>query len=176
MNINKMMKQVQKAQEQMAAVQEELAAKTVEATAGGGMVKVVMSGDGNLRSLTIDPEVVDSEDVDMLQDLIVAAVMQPGSALVSMKPGETNLIKSSALLLPQTYPPKVPNDFANVPPWRSTSSSTPKCSGVPRPLAPSTPVPCASSTKSWALYLCFSSIRQFDFRTTAQYFLYIRGV
>jgi DNA-binding YbaB/EbfC family protein len=73
-NLNKMMKQVQKAQEQMAAVQEELAQKSVEATAGGGMVKVVMSGDGNLRSLTIDPEVVDSEDVEMLQDLIVAAV------------------------------------------------------------------------------------------------------
>jgi DNA-binding YbaB/EbfC family protein len=74
MNIQKMMKQVQKAQEQMAAVQEQLASKTVEATAGGGMVKVVMSGDGNLRSVTIDPEVVDPEDVDMLQDLIVAAV------------------------------------------------------------------------------------------------------
>ena len=74
MNIQKMMKQVQKAQEQMAAVQEQLASKTVEATAGGGMVQVVMTGDGSLRSITIDPEVVDSEDVDMLQDLIVAAV------------------------------------------------------------------------------------------------------
>jgi DNA-binding YbaB/EbfC family protein len=73
-NIGKMMKQVQKAQAQMAAVQQELAAKTVEATAGGGMVKVVMGGDGALRSLSIDREVVDPDDVEMLQDLIVAAV------------------------------------------------------------------------------------------------------
>ena len=74
MNIDKMMKQVQKAQAQMAAVQQELAAKTVEATSGGGMVKVVMGGDGALRSLSIDREVVDPDDVEMLQDLIVAAV------------------------------------------------------------------------------------------------------
>jgi DNA-binding YbaB/EbfC family protein len=73
-NIDKMMKQVQKAQAQMAAVQQELAAKTVEATSGGGMVKVVMGGDGALRSLSIDREVVDPDDVEMLQDLIVAAV------------------------------------------------------------------------------------------------------
>jgi DNA-binding YbaB/EbfC family protein len=69
-----MMKQMQKAQQQMQQVQEELAGKTVEATAGGGMVKVVMSGDGGLVSIDLDPEVVDPEDVDMLQDLIVAAV------------------------------------------------------------------------------------------------------
>jgi hypothetical protein len=69
-----MMKQMQKAQQQMAAVQAELAERTVDATAGGGMVKVVVSGDGGLISLTIDPEVVDKDDVDMLQDLIVAAV------------------------------------------------------------------------------------------------------
>ena len=74
MNINKMMKQVQQAQERMQAVQAELAEKTVDATAGGGMVKVVMGGDGSLRSITLDPEVVDRDDVDMLQDLIVAAV------------------------------------------------------------------------------------------------------
>ncbi len=74
MNINKMMKQVQKAQQQMQQVQDELANKTVDATAGGGMVKVVMTGDGGLQSIVIDPEVVDPEDVDMLQDLIVAAV------------------------------------------------------------------------------------------------------
>jgi hypothetical protein len=73
-NIDKVMKQVQKAQAQMAAVQQELAGRTVEATAGGGMVRVVMAGDGTLRSLSIDREVVDPEDVDMLQDLIVAAV------------------------------------------------------------------------------------------------------
>jgi hypothetical protein len=74
MNIQKMMKQVQQAQQRMAAVQEELASKTVEATAGGGMVKVVMTGDGALRSISLEREVVDPEDIDMLQDLIVAAV------------------------------------------------------------------------------------------------------
>jgi hypothetical protein len=73
-NLNKMMKQVQKAQEQMQAVQESLKAKTIEASSGGGMVKAVVSGDGDLKSLTIEPEVVDSKDIDMLQDLIVAAV------------------------------------------------------------------------------------------------------
>lgn len=74
MNIQKMMKQMQKAQQQMASVQEELASKTVEATAGGGMVQVVVTGDGMLRSLKIDPEVVDPEDVEMLADLVLAAV------------------------------------------------------------------------------------------------------
>ena len=74
MNLNKMMKQVQKAQEKMAAVQAEIAEMTVDATSGGGMVKVTMSGDGFLRTIEIDPEVVDRDDVDMLQDLIVAAV------------------------------------------------------------------------------------------------------
>ena len=74
MNIQKMMKQMQKAQEQMATVQAQLADKTVEATSGGGMVRVVMGGDGSLRSLTIDREVVDPDDVEMLQDLVVAAV------------------------------------------------------------------------------------------------------
>jgi len=74
MNIQKMMKQVQQAQQRMAAVQEELASKTVEATAGGGMVKVVMTGDGALRSISLEREVVDPEEIDMLQDLIVAAV------------------------------------------------------------------------------------------------------
>jgi nucleoid-associated protein EbfC len=74
LNIQKMMKQMQKAQEQMASVQAELADKTVEATSGGGMVRVVMTGDGSLRSLAIDREVVDPDDVEMLQDLVVAAV------------------------------------------------------------------------------------------------------
>jgi DNA-binding YbaB/EbfC family protein len=74
MNIQKMLKQVQQAQQRMAAVQEELAGKTVDATAGGGMVKVVVSGDGMLQSISLEKEVVDPEDVYMLQDLIVAAV------------------------------------------------------------------------------------------------------
>jgi DNA-binding YbaB/EbfC family protein len=74
MNLNKMMKQVQQAQARMAEVQEQLAAQEVEASSGGGMVRVVVGGDGAVKRLVIDPEVVDKDDVEMLQDLIVAAV------------------------------------------------------------------------------------------------------
>lgn len=61
-------------QAQMARVQEELANKTVEATAGGGVVRVVASGDLEIKELEIDPAAVDPDDVEMLQDLVVAAV------------------------------------------------------------------------------------------------------
>ena len=71
MNIQKMMKQAQEMQDQL---QRELAETQVEATAGGGMVTVVMTGVKQLRSVTIDPEVVSKDDVEMLQDLIVAAI------------------------------------------------------------------------------------------------------
>ena len=68
------MKQAQVMQEKMAKVQEEVAKKRVEATAGGGMVTVVANGKQEILSIKIDPEVVDPKDVEMLQDLIVAAV------------------------------------------------------------------------------------------------------
>ena len=68
------MKQAQKMQAQMAKVQEELAQKTVEASAGGGMVTVVVTGKQEIRSITIEPEVIDASDKEMLQDLVVAAV------------------------------------------------------------------------------------------------------
>jgi len=67
----KLMKQLQQAQER---IQAEIAALVVEATAGGGMVKVVMDGQKQVKSLTIDPEVVSKDDVEMLQDLVLAAV------------------------------------------------------------------------------------------------------
>ncbi len=75
-NMKGMMKQAQKLQKKMAKIQEEAALKTVEATAGGGMVKVVANGmqPPQVISITIEKEVVDPEDVDMLQDLITAAV------------------------------------------------------------------------------------------------------
>ncbi|AEF92934.1 UPF0133 protein ybaB [Desulfotomaculum nigrificans CO-1-SRB] len=73
-NMNKMMKQVQKMQADMARMQEELANRTVEATAGGGVVKVVASGRQEIVSITIKPEAVDPDDVEMLQDLILTAV------------------------------------------------------------------------------------------------------
>jgi nucleoid-associated protein EbfC len=70
-NPQKLMKQFQQMQEQM---QKEIAALEMEATAGGGMVKVVMDGQKNVKSLKLDPEVVSKDDVEMLQDLVVAAV------------------------------------------------------------------------------------------------------
>jgi nucleoid-associated protein EbfC len=69
-----MMKQAQKLQAKMLKLQEELADKTVETTSGGGMVKVVANGKQQVVSIEIEKEVVDPEDVDMLQDLILAAV------------------------------------------------------------------------------------------------------
>lgn len=69
-----MMKQAQKLQAKMMKMQEELGERTVEAASGGGMVKVVANGKQQVVSITIEKEVVDPEDVDMLQDLILAAV------------------------------------------------------------------------------------------------------
>lgn len=73
-NMNKMLQQVQKMQEEMMQAQESLKDERVEASAGGGMVKVVVSGDLVLKSVEIDPDAVDPEDVEMLQDMIQAAV------------------------------------------------------------------------------------------------------
>ena len=72
--MNQMLKQVQKMQADMQATQEALATEMVEATVGGGVVKAVVSGLGSLQSVVIDPSAVDPDDVEMLQDLIVAAV------------------------------------------------------------------------------------------------------
>ncbi len=71
MNPQKLMNQLKQAQEKM---QQEIAALEIEAASGGGMVKVVMDGQKNLKSLRIDPQVVSKEDVEMLQDLVTAAV------------------------------------------------------------------------------------------------------
>jgi len=68
------MKQAKKMQEQMGKIQEELEAKTVEAQAGGGMVRVVVNGKFNVVSIKIEKEAVKPEDVEMLEDLVVAAV------------------------------------------------------------------------------------------------------
>ncbi|TLS49789.1 YbaB/EbfC family nucleoid-associated protein [Paenibacillus antri] len=73
-NMNQMLKQVKKMQEQMLKAQEELATKTVEGTAGGGVVSVVVNGQKSVLSVTIKPEAVDPEDVEMLQDLVLTAV------------------------------------------------------------------------------------------------------
>lgn len=74
MNMQAMMKQAQKMQAELARAQEEIKDMTFEATAGGGMVKVVANGDMTVDSIVIDPEAVDPEDVEMLQDMVAAAV------------------------------------------------------------------------------------------------------
>ena len=73
-NKQQLMRQAQKMQQMMTEAQEKLDAQEYEATAGGGMVSVKVSGKRELLSITIDPQVVDPEDVEMLQDLVMAAV------------------------------------------------------------------------------------------------------
>jgi DNA-binding YbaB/EbfC family protein len=73
-NLNKMLEQAQQMLAQQQEAQEKLKEQRVEATAGGGMVKVVMTGDMRVESLAIDPDAVDPEDVEMLQDLVTAAL------------------------------------------------------------------------------------------------------
>jgi DNA-binding YbaB/EbfC family protein len=73
-DMGQLMKQVQQMQADMAKAQEELKNETVEATAAGGMVKVVMTGDMSLRELTISPDAIDPEDPELLQDMVTAAV------------------------------------------------------------------------------------------------------
>jgi hypothetical protein len=74
MNFGKMMKQAQQMQAKMAEVQEELKNETVDASAGGGMVKVTMTGDMQVKSVEIDPAAVDPDDVELLSDMVAAAV------------------------------------------------------------------------------------------------------
>ena len=73
-NMNQMIKQAQKMQDQITALQEDIKAREFSATAGGGAVEVVISGKKTIKSLTLKPEIVDPEDIDMLQDLIISAV------------------------------------------------------------------------------------------------------
>ncbi len=88
--MGKMLKQAQKLQSNMAKLQEEMAEKTVEATAGGGMVKAVANGKHQILSIQIEKEVVDPEDVEMLQDLIIAAVNEALEKSQEMVSAEMN--------------------------------------------------------------------------------------
>jgi DNA-binding YbaB/EbfC family protein len=83
-----MMKQAQKLQAKMLRMQEELADKTVEATAGGGMIKAVANGRQQILSIQIEKEVVDPDDIEMLQDLILAAVNDALTKSQEMVSGE----------------------------------------------------------------------------------------
>jgi len=90
-NMQQLMKQAQKMQEQMMKAQEELGSRTVEGTAGGGVVTVVATGHKAVQAITIKPEAVDPDDVEMLQDLVLAAVndaLKKADELVSSEMGK----------------------------------------------------------------------------------------
>lgn len=89
-NMNKMMKQIQKMQQDMAKLQEEMKTRTVEATAGGGMVKVIANGNNEVIAIEINPQAVDPEDVEMLQDLVLAAVNESLKTAQDMVAQEMN--------------------------------------------------------------------------------------
>jgi DNA-binding YbaB/EbfC family protein len=91
MNIQKMMKQAAKMQEQMAQAQADLSEKTVTATAGGGKVTVVATGTGDVVSIKIDKSVIDPEDVEMLEDLVLSGVqkaIEEGKAMQQSEMGK----------------------------------------------------------------------------------------
>jgi nucleoid-associated protein EbfC len=89
-NMNAMLKQVQKMQADMAKAQEELKNEVVEASAGGGMVTVKVSGDLEIREVRIDPEAVDPEDVELLQDMVLAAVNEAVRAAQELAASKLN--------------------------------------------------------------------------------------
>ncbi len=89
-DVNALMKQAQQMQDQMLQAQEQLKEETVEASAGGGMVKVKMGGDLTLREITIDPEAIDPEEAEMLAEMVQAAVnegLRAAEELASSKMG-----------------------------------------------------------------------------------------
>jgi DNA-binding YbaB/EbfC family protein len=88
MNIAKMLKQAQQMQAKLAETQAELAEKTIEASVGGGKVKVVANGAGDVVSIKIDPQVVDPTDVEMLEDLVLSGVQQAIEDAKKMASGE----------------------------------------------------------------------------------------
>jgi len=100
MNLNKLMKQAQKMQEQMAKTQAELEDKTVEVSAGGGKVKVVANGAGDVLSIKIDKTVVDPEDVEILEDMILSGVQQAITQGKEMASGEMSKITGGMGLPP----------------------------------------------------------------------------
>lgn len=88
-NLNKLMQQAKKMQDDMQRVQQELEEKTVEATVGGGAVKAVATGKKEIKEIIIQPEVVDPDDVEMLQDLVLAAVNEALRMADELVAGET---------------------------------------------------------------------------------------
>ncbi|WP_298595585.1 YbaB/EbfC family nucleoid-associated protein [uncultured Mitsuokella sp.] len=99
-NMAGMMKKVQKMQNEMKKMQDELKRKTVEVTAGGGAVKIVMDGEKQVQSLRIDPAAVDPEDVEMLQDLVSAAFNEAVKKVDDMMASEMGKLTSGLGLPP----------------------------------------------------------------------------
>ena len=93
MDMKKMMKQAQKMQRAAAAAQEEIAKMEFTASAGGGMVEAVVMGDNTVKSVKIDPDAVDPEDIEMLEDMIVAAVNE-----ASRQAAETSNARMNSLM------------------------------------------------------------------------------
>lgn len=92
MNMQQMMRQAQKMQKEIDKAQAEVLTMTFEGTAGGGMVKAVAQGDMSITSLTIDPEAVDPEDVDMLQDMVCAAVNEALRGIAELSAARMNAV------------------------------------------------------------------------------------
>ena len=97
-NMNNLMKQAQRMQRQMEEAQKELEEKEVTATAGGGAVEVVLTGKKTIKSLTLKPEVVDPEDIEMLQDLIISAVNEAVNNIESTTEAEMSQITGGVSL------------------------------------------------------------------------------
>lgn len=97
-NMNSMIRQAQKMQEQITDLQNDIEERDFTATAGGGAVEVVVTGKKTIKSLTIKPEVVDPEDIDMLQDLIISAVNEAVNNVEQTTEDEMNKITGGVSL------------------------------------------------------------------------------
>ncbi len=102
-NMAGMMKKVQKMQNEMKKMQDELKRKTVEATSGGGAVKIVMDGEKQVQQLIIDPSAVDPEDVEMLQDLLMAAFNESTKKVDNMMAAEMQKLTGGLGLPPGLF-------------------------------------------------------------------------
>ena len=97
-NMNSMIRQAQKMQEKITELQNDIEERDFSATAGGGAVEVVLSGKKTMKSLTLKPEVVDPEDIEMLQDLIISAVNEAVNSIEQTTEEEMNKITGGVAL------------------------------------------------------------------------------
>ncbi|MFR0880248.1 MAG: YbaB/EbfC family nucleoid-associated protein [Oscillospiraceae bacterium] len=97
-NMNSMIKQAQKMQDEITELQNDIEAREFSATSGGGVVEVVVTGAKNLKSLTIKPEAVDPEDIEMLQDLVISAVNEAMANVEKTTEEEMNKITGGVSL------------------------------------------------------------------------------